>query len=104
MLDVDELRGLRKDVFIRSGIYFLWVGDEIVYIGQSVDMHSRVSAHLNQSTPNRMLRGLTITGCTFIDCKPEELDVLESIYISAYLPKCNFRRGISGPTRRTTDK
>lgn len=65
------------------GVYFLIKGDEIVYIGQSVNIFARMSGHGNKD----------YDGITFVPCDKSELDILESLYILAYQPKLNGRTG-----------
>lgn len=90
LLDFDELKERRAADIVRTGIYFLWSEDEIVYIGQSVNMHYRVGTHL--TSPAHTLRDVKFTACTFIDCRPEDLNVLEALYIDRYKPRLNGGR------------
>jgi hypothetical protein len=65
------------------GVYFLISSDEIVYIGQSVNIANRISAHKDKS----------FDSVAFVGCKKSELDILESLYIIAYQPKLNGHAG-----------
>ena len=63
-----------------SGVYFLVDGNEVVYVGQSVNIYSRIPQHHNK----RFDRYL------YVPCKPELLNALESLYIHCLQPKLNF--------------
>lgn len=62
-----------------TGIYFLLDGDEVVYVGQSVNVYSRIEDH----TDKRFDR------YAFIPCAVDVLDRLESLYIHCLRPKLN---------------
>lgn len=84
----------KEDKGIACGIYFLIKDDEIVYIGQSVNIASRLSQHTNKDF-DRM---------SFILCNKSELNILETLYILAYQPKLNgvMPCGNTGNTRLAT--
>ena len=63
-----------------SGVYFLVEGDEIVYVGQAVNVYARISQHALTKTFSRY---------AFVPCKPDMLDRLESLYIHVLRPKLN---------------
>lgn len=93
LLDFDELKERRNTELMRPGIYFLWSHDEIVYIGQSTNMHHRVGGHLsNTGSHNYPFRGIKLTACTFVDCKPNELPIMEALYIAKFKPRLNGGR------------
>ena len=62
-----------------SGVYFLLEGNEIVYVGQSTHVYSRIAQH-NDKTFDRY---------AFIPCPPDKLDRLESLYIHYLRPRLN---------------
>ena len=62
-----------------SGVYFLVDGDEVVYVGQAVNVHSRVGQH----TDKRFDR------YAFVPCATDALNVLESLYIHCLRPRLN---------------
>ena len=62
-----------------SGVYFLVHDNEIVYVGQSVHIYSRIAQHQDK----------TFDRYAFVPCKEELLDVLESLYIHVLKPKLN---------------
>lgn len=74
------------------GVYFLISSDEIIYIGQSVNIASRISGH----------RDKDFDSVAFVTCKKQELDILESLYIIAYRPKLNGYAGGNGSKRLCT--
>lgn len=62
------------------GIYFLIKGTEIVYIGQSVSVLKRIETHFSNKD---------FDSFSFLPCKKEMLDVVESLYIHLIEPKYN---------------
>lgn len=69
------------------GIYFLIQDDEIVYIGQAVDIYRRISQH--QYDKEKMFNRYA-----FIVCKTHELDIIETLYIHHFLPKYNSQSSV----------
>jgi hypothetical protein len=63
-----------------SGVYFLIANDEVIYVGQSVNVYARLSQHAC---------GKYFDHYAFIRCKPDILDKLESLYIHCLRPKLN---------------
>jgi excinuclease UvrABC nuclease subunit len=93
MMDFDELKSIRKEPKKPSGIYFLWSGDEIIYVGQSVNVYTRVDNHVNQNNlSNRLLTAEDITHVSIISCEETHLDVTEALYINKFKPRCNIKK------------
>lgn len=65
-----------------TGIYFLLDGNEVIYVGQSVHVWSRIASHGANKQFDRI---------AFVPCEADELDKLESFYIHALQPKANGR-------------
>lgn len=65
-----------------TGVYFLLDGDDVVYVGQSQNVYSRISSHPAKNF-NRY---------AFVACAVEALDKLESLYIHLLRPKLNGRK------------
>lgn len=68
-----------------SGVYFLIENDEVVYIGQSVNVYSRIAHHYSSVR-------IKFTKFLFISCPPENLDQVESLYIHLLKPPLNANR------------
>ena len=64
------------------GIYFLYLDEKLVYIGQSADMFGRVSTHL-KSKKN------SFNKCYFFPCDKENLSLFESALITYLSPPLN---------------
>ncbi len=64
------------------GVYFLIHEKKIVYVGQSVNVFSRISSHLSEGLKK-------FSEYSFIGCERKQLDVLESLYIHYLRPKYN---------------
>jgi hypothetical protein len=64
------------------GIYFLLQGTEILYVGQSVCVFTRIRTHENE-------RRIKFDRIAWVECKKEHLDILESLYIHLFRPVMN---------------
>jgi hypothetical protein len=62
-----------------TGVYFLISNNKIVYVGQSVNVYARLSAHANKN----------FDSFTVLPCPKEHLNVLESLYIHMFNPPLN---------------
>lgn len=76
----DHLRVLEEQI-IPPGVYFLVRGDEVVYVGQSVQIPSRISSHRQG--------GKVFDLVFYLTCPAAELDAIESAFIRALKPKLN---------------
>ena len=89
----DIVAGMISD-FQCSGVYFLIKGHRVVYVGQATNVFRRVSDHAGAKD---------FDGFTFISCKPESLNAIESLYIHYLKPQLNGRlpngRGFYAPLR-----
>lgn len=72
-----------------TGVYFLIHGDEIVYVGQSVDVFSRFEVH--------RVSGKVFDRVYYIECEEWELSDVEAEYIIKFAPKYN--RTVPGNNR-----
>ena len=84
-----------KEAPIVSGIYFLMNDVELVYIGQSKNIRSRLSEHKSNFNNDMFLGDApmypdSFDSLYFIECdyKPERKDY-ESMFIDDYQPKLN---------------
>lgn len=62
------------------GVYFLLQGSRVAYVGQSVNVHSRISGHMSSKE---------FDGFAYVKCDKAALDILESLYIHAIRPPLN---------------
>jgi hypothetical protein len=63
-----------------SGVYFLIADREVVYVGQSVNVYSRIDEHA---------KGKKFDRYAYVPCPIEMLDKLESLYIHCLRPRLN---------------
>lgn len=68
------------------GVYFLIKNNEVVYVGQSIDVYGRLSTHKKN--------GKDFDSFAFIQCEKGMLNDLESLYISAFVPFMNADLGV----------
>lgn len=66
----------------RCGIYFLFSGEDLVYVGQSTNIPARLSSHMGKG-------GIEFDSYTCIGCQPHRLDELEALYTLKFQPKAN---------------
>ena len=64
----------------RPAIYFLFDGDEIVYIGQSINPYSRITQHIKKKNFSHV---------RFLPCSSRRMNYWEQKLISKYNPKYN---------------
>ncbi len=64
-----------------TGIYFLIMNEEIVYVGQSVNILQRVGSHISE--------GKKFNKFSFVECNESQLRVIESVYIKMIQPMLN---------------
>lgn len=85
----------------RMGIYFLWDNNEIVYIGKSTDLLSRITEHSRNRNitykritkyPNKIYTHFSFI---FVD-EPSKIHIAEPIYIDKFKPKYNNEFKVSG--------
>ena len=62
-----------------SGVYFLILGDEVVYVGQSTNIYSRIPNHVDKEFDKY----------AFVPCEVGLLNKLESLYIHVLRPRLN---------------
>jgi hypothetical protein len=62
-----------------TGVYFLVWNDEVVYVGQSVNVYSRITHHSAKEFDRY----------AYIPCHEDALDRLESLYIHCFRPRLN---------------
>ncbi len=71
-----------------TGVYFLIHHQTVVYVGQAVNIPSRVAHHRGTKAFDSM---------AYIPCAPEHLDVIESLYIHSLRPRLNGRLASGEP-------
>ena len=79
-----EIKDLKRYEILDSdsGVYFLYQGDEIVYVGQAMSVYSRVGVHKKTGE-------IAFDSFSFISLDIEEADAVESRYILELQPKHN---------------
>lgn len=75
-----EIVAASKAFEVCSGVYFLVNDARVVYVGQAVNIHSRIHAHLGIKAFSHF---------AFVLCPPSHLNILESIYIHLLRPSLN---------------
>jgi hypothetical protein len=84
MLLEEELVAHSEVYNAACGIYFLIAKECVVYVGQSVNVYARVYTHAQEGSRS-------FDAYTYIPCRKEQLDVLESLYIHALAPSLQGR-------------
>ena len=79
LLDGEQIVKLSLPWKTASGVYFLIQGEEVIYVGQSVNIYSRIAQH-----PDKRFDRYA-----FVPCEVEVLDKLESLYIHTLKPRLN---------------
>ncbi len=79
---LDQIRRTRQLIQRISGIYFLFRGDDLVYIGQSINVLGRVTAHTSDKD---------FDSFAYLPCPEKELLAVEALYINEFKPLLNGR-------------
>jgi excinuclease UvrABC nuclease subunit len=79
LLDGEQIAKLALPWQRSSGVYFLVQDQEVVYVGQSVNIYSRIAQHPDKKFDKY----------AFVPCEVELLDKLESLYIHTLKPRLN---------------
>jgi hypothetical protein len=79
LLDGEQIAKLALPWEKSSGVYFLVQDQEVVYVGQSVNVYSRIAQHVDKKFDKY----------AFVPCEAELLDRLESLYIHTLKPRFN---------------
>jgi len=79
----NDILSCSKNFVAKTGIYFLINSNEIVYIGQSINVAARIATHENSLDKQ-------FTEFSFIECPREFLNELEAAYIMKFNPKYNI--------------
>lgn len=87
LVSIESLLARRLPVQ-RSGIYFLFDRDELVYIGQGKLAAARAADHL------RILPKKKFDSYAFVPCPPRLLNSMEVRYIYKFRPRYNNIRSI----------
>ena len=78
MRDIMMSRALWRPL---CGVYFLFKSDECVYIGQSVNIMSRIATHAEQKE---------FCSYAYLEFPRDKLNEMETLYILTYKPKLNL--------------
>lgn len=79
-----------------SGVYFIWHGNDIVYVGQSVNLYNRLSSNHGNIKDDDMI--------SFIRIDEHLLDFTEAFYIGICFPERNFGKSSRYATFLKTNK
>jgi len=74
-----EIVSASLNYYGHTGVYFLIFKEELVYVGQSVNVFARISSHADKHFDKY----------AFIPCSREDLDTIESLYIHVLRPRLN---------------
>lgn len=80
-----------------SGVYFLISGNDIVYVGQSVNVASRVGSHFSESSK-------IFDRAVYLPVPPSDLDSVEMAFIKALWPKYNNENHKRRPVNEAEEK
>ena len=94
LLSMEALRALPDDIMAVEGdtsIYFLWDGDELLYIGASNHSAERIGRHIRERNQRAARGGLPVpfSRYTFLEVDQRELWWLENQYLRQYATAYN---------------
>lgn len=79
LLRAEEITAASMPWKAQSGIYFLVDKEDVVYVGQSVNVHQRIAQHTEKQFDRY----------AFVPCDVGHLNILESLYIHCLRPRLN---------------
>jgi hypothetical protein len=93
VLDAMRSTEFSKDEVIKAGIpcvghcgiYFLIADNDVIYVGQSIDVFGRISRHRRD--------GREFDAYAYLPCDKARLDATEAAYIMAFMPWLNLALG-----------
>lgn len=80
-VDADKILSSRVPIYRGPGVYLLFIGEAVVYIGKSNNVLNRVAEHAT--------KGRQFDSYVHIECAPDESDALEIELIEKFLPAGN---------------
>lgn len=81
--------------FTGSGVYLLWKDDELVYVGQSVNIAKRLGTHAGQKE---------FTHVAYLSVPEHLLDRVERAFLDAFVPPLNTDPKTSAIRRQRMDR
>lgn len=80
---IPDVSSLTKSPLVMCGVYFLYLGGEVVYVGRSNSVLERISTHIR--------RGVKFDSYSVTPADGAEQERLEQIMIAKYTPILNVR-------------
>lgn len=102
LMPLDALRSLPSAAPRESGLYFMWRGPQLLYIGYSADLGRRMDTHRRVRIGLCSGRKYPYTHYTCMQRKLAGLEALEYRYIQAYQPPFNDKTENTGHGRRVS--
>jgi hypothetical protein len=79
---LEEIHAAKKPIDTKAAVYFLFLVDELVYVGQSTYPARRIADHINGKVK-------AFTHYAVIECDQADLQRLEYLYIDKFKPRYN---------------
>ena len=81
----------------QAGVYMIFLGKSVIYVGKSVNLYERLTNHLSDSESNYSLKGMLNGSNTFFqviyeDDEREQSRLENILYDYYYHPICNNQR------------
>lgn len=92
-LTPDRILSMATPNISRPGIYFLLIGQEVMYVGQSMNVSGRIAKHA--------INGREFDSFVAIACEEDDLDFLEQHYITTLKPRWNKANVMSSKAIKT---
>lgn len=100
LMPLDAIRNLPREAPREAGLYFLWRGPQLLYIGYSADLGRRMDTHRRVRIGMCTGRKYPYTHYTCLERSISGLEALEYRYIQAYQPPFNDKTENTGHGRR----
>lgn len=94
--ELEARAGDPKAVTKGPGVYFLFDGDRIVYVGMAANVRRRLGEHVREQTA-------PVVRAAVVECPRCWLPHVETYYITLYQPPLNWSKGYHTLLWRTAD-
>tara|TARA_R100000234_G_scaffold117739_1_gene96753 strand:+ start:19 stop:696 length:678 start_codon:yes stop_codon:yes gene_type:complete len=79
LLNLGTIKSTRQPIHRICGVYFLFKGEELIYIGQSINVMGRINTHNIEGWDT----------FSYVEVPKSDLDIVEKEYILKYKPRKN---------------
>jgi excinuclease UvrABC nuclease subunit len=88
---LETLRAVAVPAMTHCGVYFLMYEGHVVYVGQSINVHGRISNHMADTVSTK-----EFDAYAWVEVAAEDLGWVEAMYIAKFKPRYNRQNNRRG--------